>query len=163
MFVRLIRPAVSLLVLMTLLLGSCIRWSITGVAQAGFPAPSCGQPDLSRRQAHRIGADRPELLGSEVFLGPAVGDHAAALQRPRPRAGSNLGPLNPGIARRGQGAMPKRCKMPIPDNRAPIPVDLVTASASGLDPDISPAAARYQAARVARARNAALASVDTLT
>ena len=49
-----------------------------------------------------------------------------------------------------------------PDNRQPIPVDLVTASASGLDPDISPAAAYYQAARVARARNLAVEQVEAL-
>ena len=79
MFVRLIRPAVSLLVLMTLLLGLGYPLVITGRRQGGLPAPSGGQLDLQGRQAHRIEAHRPELLGSEVLLGPALGDDPAAL------------------------------------------------------------------------------------
>ena len=76
-------------------------------------------------------------------------------------SGSNLGPLNPALLDAVKANV-KALHDADPDNRRPIPVDLVTASASGLDPDISPAAAHYQAARVARARNLALAPVETL-
>jgi K+-transporting ATPase ATPase C chain len=72
-----------------------------------------------------------------------------------------LGPLNPALLDAVKANV-KALHDADPDNRRPIPVDLVTASASGLDPDISPAAAHYQAARVARARNLALAPVETL-
>ena len=75
--------------------------------------------------------------------------------------GSNLGPLNPALLDAVK-ANAKTLHDADPNNRQPIPVDLVTASASGLDPDISPAAAHYQAARVARARNLAPVQVETL-
>ena len=65
-------------------------------------------------------------------------------------SGSNQGPLNPALDRRGRRRASRRCATPIPDNTAPVPVDLVTASGSGLDPHISPAAAEYQVARVAQ-------------
>ncbi|MFA7330281.1 MAG: potassium-transporting ATPase subunit KdpC [Candidatus Delongbacteria bacterium] len=76
-------------------------------------------------------------------------------------SGSNLGPANPGLRER----VAERCaalRALDPDNREPIPVDLVTASGSGLDPHISPEGARWQAARVARARGLPVAVVDSL-
>jgi K+-transporting ATPase ATPase C chain len=85
------------------------------------------------------------------LLGPALGHRAHALQRRSASGGSNLGPLNPALAQAVQGPR-GGLRAADPGNTAPVPVDLVTASASGLDPHISVAAARYQAARVARAR-----------
>ena len=72
-----------------------------------------------------------------------------------------MGPLNPALLD-GVKANAKALHDADPDNRRPIPVDLVSASASGLDPEISPAAAHYQAARVAHARNLPLAQVEAL-
>jgi K+-transporting ATPase ATPase C chain len=71
-------------------------------------------------------------------------------------SGSNLGPLHPALAEAVKGRVEK-LRAADPDNKAPVPVDLVTASASGLDPHISPAAAAYQVARVARVRSLAAA------
>jgi K+-transporting ATPase ATPase C chain len=72
-----------------------------------------------------------------------------------------LGPLNPALLDAVKANV-KALHDADPDNRQPVPVDLVTASASGLDPEISPAAAYYQAARVARMRNLPLAQVEAL-
>jgi K+-transporting ATPase ATPase C chain len=75
--------------------------------------------------------------------------------------GSNQGPLNPALADAVKGRI-EALRAADPGNAQPVPVDLVTASASGLDPHISLAAARYQAARVARARGVPQAQVDAL-
>ena len=80
---------------------------------------------------------------------------------PLASGGSNLGPLNPALVDAVKGRL-AALRAADPDNRAPVPVDLVTASASGVDPDISVAAARYQAARVARARGLPVATVQRL-
>jgi len=75
--------------------------------------------------------------------------------------GSNLGPLNPALADAVKARV-EALRAADPGNTAPVPVDLVTASASGLDPDISPAAARYQAARVARVRGVPVEQINAL-
>lgn len=160
MFVRLIRPAVSLLALMTVLLGMVYPLVITGVAQAAFPRRAEGS--LIHQNGTLIGS---ELIG-QSFSDPKYFWGRPSATTPQPYNGlastaSNLGPLNPALLDAVK-ANSKALHDADPDNRQSIPVDLVTASASGLDPDISPAAAQYQAARVARARNLALASVETL-
>jgi K+-transporting ATPase ATPase C chain len=160
MFVRLIRPAVSLLALMTVLLGMVYPLVITGVAQAAFPRRAEGS--LIHQNGRLIGS---ELIG-QSFSDPKYFWGRPSATTPQPYNGlastaSNLGPLNPALLDAVK-ANSKALHDADPDNRQSIPVDLVTASASGLDPDISPAAAQYQAARVARARNLALASVETL-
>ena len=76
-------------------------------------------------------------------------------------SGSNIGPTNPALIDAVKGRV-DALRAADPDNKAPIPVDLVTSSASGLDPEISPAAAHYQSARVAKARNLPPAQVDAL-
>lgn len=160
MFVRLIRPAVSLFALMTVLLGIVYPLVITGVAKVAFPRQAEGS--LIYNDGKLIGST---LIG-QSFSDPKYFWGRPSATTPQPynglaSTGSNLGPLNPALLDAVK-ANAKALHDADPDNRQPIPVDLVTASASGLDPDISPAAALYQAARVARARNLALAPVETL-
>jgi K+-transporting ATPase ATPase C chain len=160
MFVRLIRPAVSLLALMTILLGIVYPLVITGIAKVAFARQAEGS--LIYQNGKLIGST---LIG-QSFSDPKYFWGRPSATTPQPynglaSTGSNLGPLNPALLDAVK-ANAKALHDADPDNRQPIPVDLVTASASGLDPDISPAAARYQAARVARARNLAPAPVETL-
>jgi potassium-transporting ATPase KdpC subunit len=160
MFVRLIRPAVSLLVLMTLLLGLGYPLVITGVAKVAFPRQAEGS--LIYKDGKLIGS---RLIG-QSFSDPKYFWGRPSATTPQPYNGlassaSNLGPLNPALLDQVK-ANAKALHDADPDNRRLVPVDLVTASASGLDPDISPAAARYQAPRVARARNLPLAPVEAL-
>jgi K+-transporting ATPase ATPase C chain len=160
MFLRLIRPAASLLVLMTLLLGIAYPLVITGVAKVAFPRQAEGS--LIYQGDKLIGST---LIG-QSFSAPQYFWGRPSATTPQPyngaaSTGSNLGPLNPAL-REAVKANAKALRDADPGNRQPIPVDLVTASASGLDPEISPASAHYQAARVARARNLPLAQVETL-
>jgi len=160
MFVRLMRPAISLLVLMTILLGIVYPLVITGLAKVAFPRQAEGS--LIYRDGKLIGST---LIG-QSFSDPKYFWGRPSATSPQPynglaSSGSNLGPLNPALLD-GVKANAKALHDADPDNRRPIPVDLVSASASGLDPEISPAAAHYQAARVASARNLPLEQVETL-
>jgi K+-transporting ATPase ATPase C chain len=160
MFVRLIRPAVSLLVLMTILLGIVYPLVITGVAKVTFPRQAEGS--LIYKDGKLIGST---LIG-QSFSDPKYFWGRPSATSPQPynglaSSGSNLGPLNPALLD-AVTANAKALHDADPDNRRPIPVDLVTASASGLDPEISTAGALFQAARVARARNLPLAQVEAL-
>jgi K+-transporting ATPase ATPase C chain len=160
MLARVIRPAVSLLILMTILLGIVYPLVITGIARAAFPHQAAGS------LVYRNGA----LIGS-TLIGQSFSDPKYFWGRPSATApqpynglasgGSNLGPLNPSLIDQVK-ANEKSLHEADPQNRSAIPVDLVTASASGLDPEISLAAAHYQASRVARARNLPLDEVENL-
>jgi K+-transporting ATPase ATPase C chain len=145
---------------MTILLGIVYPLVITGVAKVTFPRQAEGS--LIYKDGKLIGST---LIGQN-FTDPKYFWGRPSATTPQPynglaSSGSNLGPLNPALLDAVKANV-KALHDADPDNRRPIPVDLVTASASGLDPDISPAAAHYQAARVARARNLALAPVETL-
>jgi len=160
MFVQLIRPAVSLLVLMTLLLGIIYPFAITGVAKLAFPHQAAGS--LIYQDGKLLGST---LIG-QSFSDPKYFWGRPSATTPQPYNGlastaSNLGPLNPALIDAVK-ANAKALQDADPDNRGPIPVELVTASASGLDPDVSPAAVEYQAARVARARHLEPARVEAL-
>ena len=160
MFLKLIRPAVSLLALMTLLLGIVYPLVIAGAARAAFPHQAAGS--LIYRDGKLIGS---KLIGQN-FSDPKYFWGRPSATTPQPYNGlastaSNLGPLNPALLDAVK-ANAKALHDADPDNQQPIPVDLVTASASGLDPEVSPAAAEYQAARVARARHLELALVEAL-
>ena len=160
MFVRLIRPAVSLLALMTVVLGIVYPLVITGVAKVAFSRQAGGS--LIYQNGKLIGST---LIG-QSFSDPKYFWGRPSATSPQPynglaSSGSNLGPLNPALLD-GVKANVKALHDADPDNRLPIPVDLVSASASGLDPQISPAAAHYQAARVARARNLPLEQVESV-
>lgn len=160
MFVRTIRPAVTLLLVMTALLGIIYPLVITGIATVAFPRQAAGS--LIVKDGKLIGST---LIG-QSFSEPKYFWGRPSATAPQPyngvaSAGSNLGPLNPALIDAVK-ANAKALHDADPGNTQPIPVDLVTASASGLDPHISPAGARYQAGRVARARGIAPAQVEAL-
>jgi K+-transporting ATPase ATPase C chain len=160
MFMRLIRPAASLLALMTILLGIAYPLVITGVANVAFKRQAAGS--LVYQGGNLIGST---LIG-QSFSDPKYFWGRPSATTPQPYNGlassaSNLGPLNPALLDAVK-ANAKALHDADPDNQRSIPVDLVTASASGLDPDVSLAAAEYQAARVARARHLDPARVEAL-
>ena len=160
MFMRLVRPALSLLVVMMALLGIVYPLVITGIARVAFPRQAAGS--LIQRDGKLIGST---LIG-QSFADPKYFWGRPSATTPQPyngtaSTGSNLGPLNPALIDAVK-ANAKALRDADPDNQQRIPVELVTASASGLDPEISPAAAHYQAGRVARARGMSPAQVEAL-
>ena len=145
---KLLRPALVLFVLLSAITGLLYPLAVTGAAQALFPAQAEGS--LVLRDGKPVGSS---LIGQN-FSDPAHFWGRPSATAPTPynasaSGGSNLGPLNPALADAVKGRI-EALRAADPGNTQPVPVDLVTASASGLDPHISPAAARYQAARVAR-------------
>jgi len=143
-------PALRMLVVLTILTGIAYPLVFTGIAQLAFPHAANGSLIIVDGKT----------LGSEVvgqpFDDPKYFWSRPSATSPQPyngasSSGSNQGPRNPALA----DAVTNRIKAlrdAGPDNTAPVPVDLVTASGSGLDPDISVAAAEYQVARVAKVR-----------
>jgi K+-transporting ATPase ATPase C chain len=153
---RLVRPALVLFGLLALITGVLYPLVVTGIAQAAFPHQANGS--LIMRDGTVIGSeligqydDRPDYFWgrpSATALYPYNAFDGATLTA---SSGSNLGPLSAELQRAVEERVDK-LHAADPTNQAPIPVDLVTASASGLDPHISVAAALYQVPRVARAR-----------
>jgi len=145
---------------MTILLGIAYPLLITAIAKLAFPHQAEGS--LIQEDGKLIGST---LIG-QSFSDPKYFWGRPSATSPQPynglaSGGSNLGPLNPALLDAVK-ANAKALHDADPDNRQPIPVDLVTASGSGLDPEISIAAALYQVARVARARNLAVERVEAL-
>jgi K+-transporting ATPase ATPase C chain len=160
MFARYIRPSISLLFVMTMLLGVAYPLAITGLARAVFPSQAAGS--LIHRGNVLVGSS---LIG-QSFSDPRYFWGRPSATAPQPynglaSGGSNLGPVNPALLDKVAGQV-KLLHDADPDNTRPVPVDLVAASASGLDPEISSAAADYQASRVARLRNLPLATVQSV-
>jgi len=155
-----IRPAVTLLVLMTVLLGIGYPLLITGIAKLAFPAQAGGS--LVVKDGKAIGStligqnfsDPKYFWGRPSATGPYPYNAVAS-------SGSNQGPLNPALTDAVKGRI-EALRAADPTSKAPIPVDLVTASASGLDPDVSVAAVNYQVARVARTRGLAPDALQAL-
>ncbi|MEJ0007695.1 MAG: potassium-transporting ATPase subunit KdpC [Steroidobacteraceae bacterium] len=146
----LMRPAVVLFVFFTILTGLLYPVVITGIAQAAFGHAAAGS--IVSRNGVSIGSS---LIGQN-FSDPKYfwGRPSATLPQPyagTASSGSNLGPLNPALIDGIKGRI-QALRAADPGNSKPVPVDLVTASASGLDPHESVAAALYQAPRVARLR-----------
>jgi len=146
-----IRPALVVLALLTLVTGVAYPLIVTGIAQAVFPAQANGS--LILRDGKPVGSgligqpfDEPKYFWGRLSATAPFPYNAGA------SSGSNLGPINPALHAAAKGRI-DALRGADPANHAPIPVDLVTASGSGLDPDISPAAAFYQVPRVARARS----------
>jgi K+-transporting ATPase ATPase C chain len=108
------------------------------------------QPDPDRHGQDLLRTRRPTLPQAGLFLGSAFGNNAVPYDGAS-SAGSNLGPANPALKEDARKRIADLLAAD-PENRKPVPVDLVTASGSGLDPHISPAAAMYQVSRVAKAR-----------
>ena len=157
---RQLRPALVALAALTIVTGLLYPLAMTGFGQLLFPGKANGS-------LVTVGG---QVVGSSL-LGQAFADQGYFWPRPSATApfayngalgsGSNLGPMNPDLIQRVQ-ADAARLRAADPTNATPIPGDLVTASASGLDPEISPAAARWQVPRVARARGLSESAVQTL-
>ena len=145
-----LRPALVVLASLTLVTGVFYPMAITGLAQLIFPRQANGS--LISCDGQVVGSaligqsfDDPAYFWGRPSATPGFPYNAAA------SSGSNLGPTNPALMDAVRGRI-EALRRADPTNAAPIPVDLVTASASGLDPHISPAAALYQVPRVARTR-----------
>jgi len=147
---RTFKDALLMLVVLTVITGVVYPLIVTGIAQGLFSAQANGS--LIERDGKPVGS---ALIG-QPFSDPKYFWSRASATAPMPynagaSSGSNQGPLNPALADAVKGRI-EALQAADPDNKAPVPVDLVTASASGLDPHVSPTAAEYQVARVAKAR-----------
>ncbi|HJV02032.1 MAG TPA: potassium-transporting ATPase subunit KdpC [Burkholderiaceae bacterium] len=148
-----VRPAVVLFGALTIICGMLYPLAVTGVGAAAFPSQAGGS--IIEAGGKAVGS---ELIG-QAFSSPRYFWGRPSATSPMPNngagsGGSNLGPTNPAQMDAVKGRV-AALKAADPANPLPIPVDLVTASGSGLDPEISLAAARYQARRVAAARQLA--------
>jgi potassium-transporting ATPase KdpC subunit len=156
----LIRPAVVLFLILTLLTGIVYPFAVTGLAQILFHDQAAGS--LVMVDGKPVGS---RVIG-QSFSDPKYFWSRPSATAPQPynalaSTGSNQGPLNPALTDAVKTRI-EALKAADPGNTLPIPVDLVTASASGLDPDISVAAAQYQVARVARVRGLAPETLQSL-
>jgi K+-transporting ATPase ATPase C chain len=146
-----IRPAVVSFLLLTLLTGIAYPLVVTGIAQGLMPDQANGS--LVMKDGKLVGSS---LIG-QSFSDPKYFWGRSSATSPMPNnasasGGSNLGPTNPALMDAVKARV-QALRDADPGNQQPVPVDLVTTSGSGLDPHISPAAAEYQLARVARVRN----------
>lgn len=156
----LIRPAVSLFVLLSVVTGLVYPLAVTGVAQLAFPEAAHGS--LILKDGKTVGS---ALIGQN-FSAPKYFWGRPSATGPMPynavaSSGSNQGPLNPALVDAAKGRA-EILRAADPGNTQPVPIELLNASASGLDPHISPAAAEYQAARVAKTRGLDLVHIQQL-
>jgi potassium-transporting ATPase KdpC subunit len=157
---REIRPAIVVLVALTLITGLAYPLAMTGIAEVVFP--NRAQGSMLERDGHIVGS---AFIGQNFISDKYFHGRPSATTAPDPKdptktvaapynaansGGSNLGPSNKALIDRVQGDLDK-LKQENPS--VPVPADLVTTSASGLDPDISPEAALFQVPRIAKARN----------
>jgi potassium-transporting ATPase KdpC subunit len=157
---REIRPAIVVLVALTLITGLAYPLAMTGIAEVVFP--NRAQGSMLERDGHVVGS---AFIGQNFISDKYFHGRPSATTAPDPKdptktvaapynaansGGSNLGPSNKALIDRVQGDLDK-LKQENPS--VPVPADLVTTSASGLDPDISPEAALFQVPRIAKARN----------
>ncbi len=157
---KLLRQSLMMMVLMTLITGVVYPLLVTGIAQVVFPHQANGS--VIERQGKALGS---ELIGQPFdqpgYFWSRPSATAPQAYNARGSSGSNLGTSNPALT----DAVKQRIDAlhaADPGNPAAVPVDLITASGSGLDPQISPAAARYQVARVARTRHLDAAQVQAM-
>jgi K+-transporting ATPase ATPase C chain len=155
-----VRPAIVLFAALTLVTGVAYPLVVTGIAKVAFPSQAAGS--LIEKDGKTIGStligqafsDPKNFWGRPSATSPMANNAANS-------SGSNQGPLNPALIDAVKGRI-AALKAADPKNTQPIPVDLVTASASGVDPHISVAAAIYQAGRVASARSLTIIQVQEL-
>ncbi len=155
-----LRPAIVLFAALTVICCVVYPYAVTGIGQVAFAHQAEGS--IVSRNGQPVGS----ILIGQAFSSPKYfwGRPSATSPMPNNAAssgGSNLGPTNPALIDAVKGRA-DALKAADPGNTTPIPVDLVTASASGLDPDISIAAAYYQAPRVARERKLSVENVRSL-
>ena len=159
MFKEYIKPALLTFLVLTIITGVIYPLFITGIAQALFPNQANGS--LIYRNGKVVGSS---LIG-QAFDDPKYFWGRISATSPQYNAssssGSNIGPSNPALIDEVKGRI-KALQAADPENKAPIPVDLVTSSGSGLDPHISLAAAYYQASRIVRLRGLSQNTVKTL-
>lgn len=154
------RPAFVVFGALTLLCCVAYPLAVTGVAQAIFPAQAGGS--IVVRNGRPVGS---ALIG-QAFSSPGYFWGRPSATGPMPNnasnsSASNLGPLNPALADAVKGRI-DALRAADPDNTAPVPVDLISASGSGLDPELSVAGTLYQAGRVARVRGIGIERVQEL-
>ena len=157
---RILRACLGTFLMLTIITGVAYPLFVTGVGRIVFPSQATGS--VIERDGRAVGS---ALLG-QPFTRPGYFWGRSSATAPQPyngaaSTGTNLAPTNPTLAE-AVAARVAALRAADPGNAAPVPVDLVTASGSGLDPDISPAAAGYQVARVARARGWAPTRVRAL-
>ena len=155
-----LRPALTLFVVLSAVTGLAYPLAVTGIAKAAFPDQAAGS--LVVRDGKTVGSS---LIG-QPFSAPGHfwGRPSATAPMPYNAAasgGANQGPTNPALVEAVKGRI-AALRVADPGNTAPVPADLVTTSASGLDPHISPEGARYQVARVAAARQVPAEKVQAL-
>ena len=154
------RPALVLFVVLSLVTGIAYPYAIAGIATLLFPREAAGS--LVERDGKVVGSlligqsfSDPKYFWSRPSATSPMANNAVA------SGGSNQGPTNPALLEAVKGRV-AALRAADPGNDAPVPVDLVTASASGLDPEISRAGAEYQAGRVARVRGLPVERVRAL-
>ncbi len=155
-----LRPTLVALLMFTSITGIVYPLVVTGITQVIFPGQANGS--LIMKDGKAVGSeligqpfDDPKYFWSRPSATSPFPDNAGS------SGGSNLGPTNPDLQKAVQGRI-EALRAADPGNTAPIPVDLVTTSGSGLDPHISPAAALYQVRRVAKARGLSEDAVHNL-
>ena len=161
-----LRPALVSLLLFTLITGVIYPLVVTGIAQVVFPSQANGS--LILKDGKAVGSkligqsfDDPKYFWGRLSATGTFPYNAFNAENLTASSGSNYGPLNPALIQMVQARI-DALKAADPTNTAPIPVDLVTASGSGLDPHISVAAALYQLSRVAKARGMSETDVHAL-
>ncbi|VVE14441.1 potassium-transporting ATPase subunit C [Pandoraea iniqua] len=156
----LLRPMLSLFVVLSVITGLVYPLVVTGIGRVAFSREASGS--LIYKDGKPVGSaligqnfDEPKYFWGRLSATAPMPDNALA------SGGSNFGPLNPALADAVKGRI-AALREADPTAALPVPADLVTASASGLDPEISPAAAAYQVSRVAKARGLTPDAVQTL-
>ena len=157
---KLLRQAIVMLLLMTVITGIAYPLLATGLAQVMFPGQANGS--LIKKNGKPVGSaligqsftDARYFWGRPSATSPNPNNSASS-------SGSNTGPSNPALIDTIKQRIDALHAVD-PGNTAPVPVDLITASGSGLDPEISPAAAQYQVSRVAQARKLSVSQVQAL-
>jgi K+-transporting ATPase ATPase C chain len=167
MVLRQLRPAFFMLLMLTVVTGVIYPLAVTGIAQVIFPYQANGSlittTDGKIYGSELIGQqfDDPEYFWGRLSATGAFAYNTFNAETLTGSSGSNYGPLNPVLMNMVQARV-DALKAADPNNTSPIPVDLVTASGSGLDPHISLAAASYQVPRVAAARGLSIEAVESL-